>query len=344
MARSQTDADWRHGETIDLTLSSPEPEPQARPQPRAPPRLTQTYISREPRQYSVSRVKYEPGQASGSVRMPVAPQRSRPIHPDHLKAIICTTDKGDLQNVLLDLCKISPAFSGALVRGLTPHSAFARKMTKQHRVNTQVSGNYRINESDSDGVLDEDQDDDQYEALQMLPTPTISASHRTRAPLQTQHYNFPRPSPHYHGSHSVPRIKREYKGSFGYGLDPNGSLQRAYRPTPPHPTALRSPLQNPPGSSPSVYRTASQASSVQGPSEARKTPRPTFKTCIKCNEPFIGVASSWDCCYDDSPGCKFAGEHTTGEGLGEDTSNQQKRPSSSPGPEDRPQKKPMVRY
>ncbi|KAI1514689.1 hypothetical protein L13192_03958 [Pyrenophora tritici-repentis] len=333
MARSQTDADWRHSETIDLTLSSPEPEPQARPQPRAPTRLTQTYISRDPRQYSISRVKYEPGQASGPAHVPVAPQRSRPINPDHLKAIISTTDKDDLQNVLLDLCKISPAFSGALVRGLTPHSAFARKMTKQHRVSTQVSGNYRVdNDSDSDGLLDEGQDNDQYEALQILARPPISASHRTGTPLQTQHYNLPLPPPHVHGSHSVPRIKREYNGSSGYGLHDNGSVQRAYQPTPPRPTALRSPLQNPSGSSPSVYRTASQVSSVQGPSGIRKMPEPAYETCVKCKEPFVGDAPcmyhpgkdytrsdgsiGWECCDEDSPGCKFAKTHTTWEDLG----------------------------
>ena len=361
MARSQADADWGHGETtcIDLTLSSPEPEPQARPQPRAPPRYTQTYFSREPRHYSMSRVKHEAGQASGSVRRPVAPQRSRPIDPEHLKHIINTTDRHDLQNVLLDLCKISPAFSGALVRGLAPHSAFAQRMMDQHRTNTQASGNYRFNESDSDGVSDDDQYEEQREMMRKLAVQAGPPSHRTGAPLQTQHYNLPRPTPQYQGPHSVPRIKREYNGPFGYGSDNNPSFQGAYQQTALRPTAIRSPLQNLHGSSPSIYRTSKQISSFQGPSDVRKAPPAEVKTCIKCNEPFTGVAACiyhpgkeimqpdgtvvWDCCYDDSLGCQFAGEHTTRKDL-EDTSSQQNGPNSSPGPEDRRQKRPMARY
>jgi len=361
MARSQTDADWGHETAcIDLTLSSPEPEPQARPQPRAPPRYTQTYFSREPHHYSMSRVKHEAGQASGSVRRPVAPQRSRPIDPEHLKHIINTTDRHDLQNVLLDLCKISPAFSGALVRGLAPHSAFAQRMINQHGTNTQMSGNYSFNESDSDQVSDNDQYEEEREMVRKLVTPTGPVSHRTGAPLQTRHYNLPRPTPQYHGSHSVPRIKREHNGPSEYGSDNNPNFQGAYQQTALRPTTIRSPLQHQHGGSPSIYRTSKQIPSFQGPSGVRSAPRPVVRTCIKCNEPFTGVAACiyhpgkeimqpdatvvWDCCYEDSLGCQFAGEHTTQEDLEEDTSSQQNGPSSSPGPENRRQKRPMARY
>jgi len=353
MARSQTDADWgQETACIDLTLSSPEPEPQARVQPRAPPRYTQTYFSREPHHYSMSRVKHEAGQASGSVRRPVAPQRSRPIDPEHLKYIINTTDRHDLQNVLLDLCKISPAFSGALVRGLAPHSVFAQRMMNQHGTNTQVPGNYSFNESDSDGVSDNDQYEEEREMLSRLVTPMGPVSHRTGPPLQTRHYDLPQPTPQYHGSHSVPRIKREQNGPPGYGSDNYPNFQGAYQQTALPPTAIRS--------SPSIHRTSKQIPSFPGPSGVRKAPGPEVKTCIRCNEPFTGVAACmyhlgkeilqpdatvvWDCCYEDSLGCQFAGEHTTQENLEEDTSSQQNGQSSSPGPEDRRQKRPMAQY
>lgn len=364
MARSQTDADWGYGETIDLTLSSPEPEPQSRPQPRAPPRFTQTYFSREPRHHSMPRVKYEAGQTSGSVRMPVAPQRSRPIDPEHLKQIISTTNPHDLQKVLLDLCKISPAFSGALVRGLSPHSVFAQRMMNQHRASTQVSGNYRSNGTDSDGGSYDDQYEEYHENLRKpaLPTapPTVPPLHRSGASSQTQNYNLPRPTPQSHGSHSVPRNKTEYQGQSGYGSDNNTSSQGAYQQTTPRPVSVRSPFQKPPSSSPSIYRTSTQIPSIQGRSQVSKVPN--SKTCIKCKEPFTGSAACiyhpgkrivknnsrvWDCCdryVDDDLGCEFAGEHTTEEDLEEHTLNQQKRPSASPDPEGRRQKRPMKRY
>ncbi|KAG9191832.1 hypothetical protein G6011_10566 [Alternaria panax] len=148
MAPSQTHPDWdslnSNGyQTIDLTLSSPEPEPeprrrpQPRSQPRPPQRQAQLYFGREPRPYGIPNVKMEASQPMASARNPVAPQPARPINPEHIKQIIDTADPRALQKLLLQLCQVSPAFSGALVRGLAPQSTIAQAMISKHRMRSQ---------------------------------------------------------------------------------------------------------------------------------------------------------------------------------------------------------------
>ncbi|RMZ73472.1 hypothetical protein GMOD_00007987 [Pyrenophora seminiperda CCB06] len=367
MARPRTNVDWSHGETIDLTLSSPEPEPQPQSQPHPPVYNSQSYSYREPGHHSTSRVKHEPGQASGTIRTPFVPRRSRPIHLEHLKQIISTTDRHHLQNVLLDLCKISPAFSGALVRGLSPHSAFAQRMINQHRANTHAFGNHGFgnhgfDESDGDEESDDEEDEQhQRESLRMLLTPTAPASHRAEAPLQTRNDDLPRPP------QSVSRIKREpisqikkennrfncYRYTSPSEQHPQGTFQETFV----HPRDIRSPLKNPSRHVDSKDgpsdRTSRHAQSMHAPPQVKKAPGSKVKTCINCNEPFTGVAvciyhrgkeiqqpdgsTTWDCCFDDSLGCQFAGEHTAMEDLEEYTSSHRRRLSSSPGAEDNEQ-------
>ena len=133
-------------DTIDLTLSSPEPEslPRTKEQIRAPSRQPQPYsewphsaphVKQELHPFfrarqengHLPRIKPEPGQPSrvqknssslaASSRAPGSPQQIRQIHPNHLDEILATTNSNDLRKVLLELCQLSPALSGALVRG-----------------------------------------------------------------------------------------------------------------------------------------------------------------------------------------------------------------------------------
>ncbi|CAI6337670.1 unnamed protein product [Periconia digitata] len=57
---------------------------------------------------------------------------SPPINPDQLRRIINSSPPENVNAVLLDLCKISPALSGAVVRGLAPHSTYAQTIKKHY--------------------------------------------------------------------------------------------------------------------------------------------------------------------------------------------------------------------
>lgn len=61
------------------------------------------------------------------------------MNPRHLEQIINTSDSRALKKVLLDLCQLSPALSGAVVRGLAVHSTYAAGMMHQYRRSQQAS-------------------------------------------------------------------------------------------------------------------------------------------------------------------------------------------------------------
>ncbi|OWY57823.1 hypothetical protein AALT_g4974 [Alternaria alternata] len=102
-----------------------------------PHRQAQLYFGREQRPYGMPNVKMEASQPVTSARNHVAPQTARPINPEHIKQIITTADPRALQRVLLELCQVSPAFSGALMRGLAPHSTSAQSIISQHWIRSR---------------------------------------------------------------------------------------------------------------------------------------------------------------------------------------------------------------
>lgn len=123
-------------EEIDLTLSpSPEPQPRSRLSPRsnlvfAQPgpkyrRTSPIKMERRP-----SGVNMESGRRQSSTQIQTTHQPH--IKPQDLAGIINTCDTNALRTVLLNLCKISPALSGAVARGLAPHSSYARNLIRQH--------------------------------------------------------------------------------------------------------------------------------------------------------------------------------------------------------------------
>ncbi|KAF2684392.1 hypothetical protein K458DRAFT_431356 [Lentithecium fluviatile CBS 122367] len=131
MRQSQYPGGWPSDdddyECIDLTGSpDPSPRPQPQTQPRRQPQQQQLpkYFKREPKAMAAS--PYHLG-ASGIA----APN----IHPAQLQQIIDTSDSTAIRNVLLNLCKLSPALSGAVARGLAPSSSYAQKTIKEYRMN-----------------------------------------------------------------------------------------------------------------------------------------------------------------------------------------------------------------
>ncbi|KAF2124929.1 hypothetical protein P153DRAFT_360575 [Dothidotthia symphoricarpi CBS 119687] len=140
MAPSRSDRDWDaldgDVDTIDLTFSSPEPEPRSLPLPRQQ-HLNPSYFKREPQPDAMSHIKRERNHPGGITSNNPRAQQGRQINPHHIAQIINTSDTNALRKILLDLCKISPALSGAVARGLAPHSTFAQATINQHRVRPQ---------------------------------------------------------------------------------------------------------------------------------------------------------------------------------------------------------------
>lgn len=125
---------WTGAETVDLTLSSPSPSPDPQPQPQPQPSWRPSLalpLSQPPPRPEPS-VFYRP---------PPPPQRTAPfveppparIHPDHLRHIIYSSDPASVSSVLYHLCMTSPALSGAVVRGLAPHSAWAKATVSDYQ-------------------------------------------------------------------------------------------------------------------------------------------------------------------------------------------------------------------
>ncbi|KAF2877594.1 hypothetical protein BDV95DRAFT_559616 [Massariosphaeria phaeospora] len=106
---------------IDLTRSSS-------PEPEEPPR--RLWQRSSPNAPADIKIKKSP---RGKVARPGASgQPSKRIRPSHLHSIIETSDPADIKRVLLHLCTISPALSGAVARALAPKSTFAQATIAQY--------------------------------------------------------------------------------------------------------------------------------------------------------------------------------------------------------------------
>lgn len=176
-------------ETVDLTFSSPEPEPQAKQAKQPQPQQQHDRYSRQ--QQITSYAKKEHGRtpitkngsapSSSRQRMTSSNSSSLPaVSADHLRHIITTSPPQKVTDLLLDLCKSSPALSGAVARGLAPHSIWAQNTIKDYQRRTgvpQVKSEVRTPHSSS------------------AATPGPSTEHRS--------YNSPRTT------HPKPAVKSE---------------------------------------------------------------------------------------------------------------------------------------
>ncbi|KAJ4291879.1 hypothetical protein N0V90_009775 [Kalmusia sp. IMI 367209] len=118
-------------ETVDLTLS-PSPEPD--PQPRRPPRQQQlaSYLKKENR--ASPNATRDASLAGPRAQTAITTDPPLPSIPaDKLRQIIKTTPPARVSDLLIDLCNASPALSGAVVRGLAPHSVWAQQTIKDYQ-------------------------------------------------------------------------------------------------------------------------------------------------------------------------------------------------------------------
>ncbi|KAF1838296.1 hypothetical protein BDW02DRAFT_13421 [Decorospora gaudefroyi] len=337
---------------IDLTISSPEPpERQTGPKGHSPPRQSCLTFKPERPQHDMTRVKNEYSQPATSARHPGAlhEHQAHAVNPEHVKHIIAKANTQDLQKVLLDLCRVSPAFAGALVRGLALQSTSAQGMINRHRKPSQKSS---IQSSD-----DEDRDDVYHQSIRKRLAPSSAISiprgHALPSRVRNNDSSGTTPPPP-HGSQSVPRVKREidYTTSF---VDSDGELR--YPRTAPRPTADWTSLRHIASPSSGINCIPNSALLAKRLIAARKESLPATKTCNRCNEPWTSKETPciyhpgnkmkqadgselWNCCDEpeDDPGCQ-SGEHVTEEVPSLDTHLHRKRPSASPGPSGLPLKR-----
>jgi hypothetical protein len=136
-------------DAIDLTLSSPEPQQRPRFTPQQ--QRVSSYFKPEPRNdpSHARRIKSERGAPS---MMPSGSRtHQRTVDPQHLANIVRSTDYQVVEALLLDLCSQSPALSGAVARGLAPHSTFARSIINKHVSNPVASSSRQARDSQSHG-------------------------------------------------------------------------------------------------------------------------------------------------------------------------------------------------
>jgi hypothetical protein len=282
-------------EEIDLTLSdSPEaPSPPLRP--RSTPRSPIKFVPKRPT--LPARVKLETAAAPGPSRTQ-AKQPAPKISLSHVAGIVNTTDEHILRQVVLNLCKTSPALSGALVRGLSPHSSFAQNLIRRHtRGNSQRPQRPQVKVE-----------------RQVKAERETSLSGRSDSPINIMS------SPDF--THF---IKKDRNAS---PMQSDGSSSTAF--SNPHPTAFQrtpvrdrgpSSLSNPPVRPPeqpvrNVPTTPSASSSQRDllnnphrPSVAQTERKPEFKICRNCGHQFLeGVRDT--CFYH--PGRKQTKTDITG--------------------------------
>lgn len=202
-----------HVDAIDLTLSSPEPE--IKPQPQVDAHLQHKQLS--------TRYRQEPGSSSRSAHSGndysqqqdparngnVPQQQPRQVHPQHVRQIIDTSSPRALRQVVLQLCKTSPALSGAIARGLAPHSAYAQALIRGQPAKSQVPTAQRIKFEHGS------HSQDAFERTEKRPGPSNSAQnsvsrpHTHRPPVASEDRDGLRvPS-----SQTASRVKREYRAS-----------------------------------------------------------------------------------------------------------------------------------
>jgi len=317
-------------DAIDLTLSSPEPE-QKPSQPRRS--QAQHHYKRAPQTYKVASVKSEVGHPATVGQINAPRQQTRVINPHHLRQIVNTSDSRALRKVLLHLCHISPALSGAIARGLAPHSTFAQSIINRHR-NTTVAT----------VQSDKDSDDSAYERTERRLT-TASGSLKTSQSLavkRDRHVSQELPQ-----RHSAPKVKSEPRSNLDLSATSSHSIQRAA-------SSASASWDTPKTPAAANRHTKTPLASI-GSSSIKREPVHKQK-CIQCRESFRADYDDvcvyhagqrvqrdnqavWDCCSAPlhDVGCQF-GLHIAAEASRDDADNR-KRPSASPRPPDEERKR-----
>ncbi|KAF1361128.1 hypothetical protein EJ07DRAFT_154479 [Lizonia empirigonia] len=342
-----------HVEAIDLTLSS-SPEPEFRPHQQINAYARQQQPITKPKQEpKTSNTSIHGGNTStqrqGSTRSGNVPppQQPRQIHPHHVKQIIDTSSPRALRKIVLHLCQTSPALSGAVVRGLAPHSAYAQALIRGQQAKPRTQPTQTIKTENRSNEIDPNDRMKQRlapSASTQSSAPRPSSNRPSAVAGNRDHLSLP-------SSKAAPRVKRENRASSTDSDDstdivdfPNSDRYSANAPRPG--------MQMPAGSS---HRNSSVAHLDAERLAVRQRPMQESvpeKFCGRCGKelkegenncyyhpgPYYHGAVA--CCGKsaDEPGCTF-GQHVS-RSVGSLTNS--KRPSPSPNGSTQWLKKPRV--
>lgn len=329
----------RHVEAIDLTLSSPEPE--AQPQYRADNyvhRLSATAFRKEPRlSHRPMQDISSPSQRQGSAIKPR--QHPRRIDPQHIRQMIDSSSHRALRDVVLQLCQQSEALSGAIMRGLQPHSSWAQALVRRQQIDARMQTQHTVKTESR--VSD-------YDLARMRKRPGRSSA--------LQHLDKRSPAAHQSrdslrvptAGRKDPLLKHEHRTS---PTDSDDSTNIVDFPTTKRDRLVEL-LRDPVDSSSSNNRSHADRDEID---ERRTLPQSSTKVstaemkpklCLRCHEFFSvgdvtcsshpgrelstqpGDIPQYSCCnkFAGEPGCKV-GEHV---GDTAETPSSSKRPSPSP--------------
>ncbi|KAH9876929.1 hypothetical protein IAQ61_002290 [Plenodomus lingam] len=327
-------------DAIDLTLTSspepePEPEPERKPAQQQQRSRAQHDLKAEPRSYDLAST--QKSQMSDLPR----PAANRSIDPQHLRRIVHTSDQHALRKVVLHLCHISPALSGAVARGLAPHSTFAKQVVSDRR--HMEATTYQSEDESNDSA---------YERTKKRLAAHITNPRSASRPLTKCMEIEPTRGEFQIATSpcSVPRVKSESRPILGSSSTDSSKKQLSvpYPPSAAQGASISGSVQSNPEACVNVNRgpTASLASA-----RLFRTPRdiPRRSTCVNCRMWFTsgsdevcmfhsghrvrrdgqGIYSCCDAPLTD-PGCQFR-RHVSSDGADRD-GNDRKRPSRSPHP------------
>lgn len=279
---------------IDLTLSESEPEepPRHHPRPNAhhQPNAHRQPLFTNPDRSQSSRVTMEQRRSQGSTQIPT--MNPPPINPDQMAQLIKTTDAEHLQRVVLELCLLSPALSGAVARGVAAHSTYARSLID--RQGQAARPNIKAEHNQSRGGSG---------VSTRLPSPKPSPGHRY-ASLKTEPNS---PAYSTSGSSNVSSTTQSH-GSIPGAFPRTPSANQSGSTTP-----YRKPVND--FLSASSSREASVRDSGRTPT-TKQEQRPNVQKCTQCGESFY-VGSQSSCLYH--PGRKHMVVNGSGQRVSQYT-------------------------
>lgn len=296
-------------------------------------------------------------QRRGSTRGGNVPQQQpRRINPQHVKQIIDTSSHRALRSIVLQLCKTSPALSGAIVRGLAPHSPWAQALIRGQQAKSQTQTQHNIKTEPRSN------EQDAYERMKKRLEPSSSTqssasqSRTNRPPAVHENRDDLRLPP---SSQKAPTVKREHRPS---PTDSDDSTNIVDFPAIERDARIQEPRNHTTASNGSRHHSTANLSTeilaVRQRSTHYDAPDQKPKLCLQCGDLFKesdvncyfhtgheaparpGDVPQYTCCnrFLGEPGCNF-GRHTSERNR---TLTNSKRPSPSPYGGSQWTKKPKV--
>jgi hypothetical protein len=289
-----------HVDTIDLTLSSPEPEQRRQLPPQQ--QYLPPHLKKEPGSDFGDRAQVKRERGVNGPRPHKSRSHTQPINPQHLARMMDTTEPRVIKSVLLELCKLSPALSGAVARGIAPHSMFAQGLIRQRQANLRAAAARSVKQEDSSV-------NDAYERTKRRLATQMSVGGPSQARVRPPS-SFPsaRGMQVADGSQSVPRVKLERRfGTAESDSDLDQYVPDEFPVSSQRPKTERLPLRH--VSNSDFANHTSRPTSLSDRlihAQGSSGPRTATKTCKQCHN-FVEDEAGL-CFYHPNPEFKANGE------------------------------------